>query len=250
MTPDVFGALANPIRRDLLGLLREGPKPVKVLAARFEVGRPAISEHLKVLLDAGLVTEEPRGRERYYHLDATPLRAVGEWLGAYERFWKSKLLDLATLLDTPLPDEDLPMKNTATIKADQLLPHPPARVWRALTDPALLGRWLMQNDFQPVVGHTFTLDTGAWGATHCEVLALEPTSLLRISWKNPPLDTTVTWRLVPEGAGTRLYVEHAGFDLDDPRQRFAFDGMSGGWGGQIAPRLAEVLDSLAADSKQ
>jgi DNA-binding transcriptional ArsR family regulator len=106
MPPDVFGALANPIRRDLLGLLREGPKPVKVLAAGFEVGRPAISEHLKVLVDAGLVTEEPRGRERYYHLQAAPLREVGAWLGAYERFWKSKLHDLSTLLDDTLPDEE------------------------------------------------------------------------------------------------------------------------------------------------
>ncbi len=138
------------------------------------------------------------------------------------------------------------MTTTATIKADQLLPHPPARVWRALTDPALLGRWLMPNDFQAVVGHRFTLDTGAWGATHCEVLALEPEARLRISWKNPPLDTTVTWRLVPEGAGTRLTVEHAGFDLDDPRQRGAYEGMSGGWSSTIGPRIADCLDELAA----
>lgn len=134
---------------------------------------------------------------------------------------------------------------TATIEAQQLLPHPPARVWRALTDPALLSRWLMPTDFQPVVGHRFTFDTGQWGKTECEVLAIEPTSLLRISWKNPPLDTTVTWRLVPEGEGTRLFLDHAGFDLDHPMQRFAFQGMSGGWSGGIASRLAEVLSTLA-----
>lgn len=79
------------------------------------------------------------------------------------------------------------------------------------------------------------------------MLAIEPMSLLRISWQNPPLDTTVTWRLVPEGTGTRLYVEHAGFDLDDPGQRFAFDGMSGGWSGKVSASLQTVLDELAAD---
>lgn len=128
-----------------------------------------------------------------------------------------------------------------TIRAEQLLPHPPARVWRALTDPARLSRWLMPTDFQPTLGARFTFDTGQWGKTACEVLAIEPERLLRISWKNPPLDTTVTWRLTAEGDGTRLVVEHAGFDLDDPRQAFAHAGMRGGWAGGIADRLAGLL---------
>jgi len=99
MTPDVFDALANPIRRDLLGLLRDGPLPVGELAGRFDRGRPAISEHLKVLKDAGLVREEPRGRHRYYHLSPTPLREVAAWLRAYEHFWASKLTNLEAFLD-------------------------------------------------------------------------------------------------------------------------------------------------------
>lgn len=240
MPPDVFAALANPIRRELLEQLRRGPKPVNTLAAGFDVGRPAVSEHLKVLRDAGLVVEEPRGRERYYHLDPRPLRAVGEWLGAYERFWQDRLHDLSTLLD-----QEPPMKATATIRADHLLAHPPARVWRALTDPARMSRWLMPTDFQPVVGHRFSFDTGGWGKTQCEVLAIEPESLLRISWVNGPLDTTVTWRLVPEGEGTRVYVEHAGFDLDNPMHKAAYDGMSGGWSGSVAERFAAAVAELA-----
>jgi DNA-binding transcriptional ArsR family regulator len=103
MTPDVFDALANPIRRELLARLRSGPQPVKALADGFARGRPAISEHLDVLLDAGLVRREPRGRERWYHLDARPLREVADWLAAYERFWADKLSDLATLLDGDAP---------------------------------------------------------------------------------------------------------------------------------------------------
>jgi uncharacterized protein YndB with AHSA1/START domain len=132
---------------------------------------------------------------------------------------------------------------TATIRAEHVFPHPPSRVWAALTDPAKLARWLMPNDFRAQVGAHFTFDTGQWGLVQCEVLALEPQRLLRISWRNPVIDTTVTWTLSPEGDGTRLLLEHAGFDLDDPRQRFAFDGMKGGWAGKVAERLGDVLDA-------
>ena len=128
-----------------------------------------------------------------------------------------------------------------SIQAEQFLSHPPSRVWRALTDPACMARWLMPNDFQPVLGHRFALDTGAWGRTACEVLALVPDELLRISWVNPPLDTTVTWRLEAVPGGTRLFLEHAGFDLGHPMQAAAFGGMSGGWQGAIAARLEAVL---------
>lgn len=130
---------------------------------------------------------------------------------------------------------------TQSITTDTFLPHPPARVWAALTDPAKLSRWLMPTDFRPEVGARFTFDTGQWGKTQCEVLELQPEALLRIAWRNGVLDTTVTWRLVPEGAGTRLHLEHAGFDLDNPMQRFAYEGMKGGWGGNIAQRLAALL---------
>jgi len=133
---------------------------------------------------------------------------------------------------------------TATIRHDRFLPHPPARVWRALTDPARMSLWLMKTDFLPVVGHRFTYDTGAFGLTQCEVLELVEPLLLRISWKNPPLDTTVTWRLVPEDAGTRLFLEHAGFDLSHPVQKMAFDGMSGGWAGRIPEALAWAVETV------
>ena len=99
MEVDVFSALSNPIRRDLLGLLRGGAQPVKALAAHFDRGRPAISEHLAVLKKAGLVEEEPRGRERYYHLNAAPLKEVQGWLNAYQAFWGDSMERLSQLLD-------------------------------------------------------------------------------------------------------------------------------------------------------
>lgn len=138
------------------------------------------------------------------------------------------------------------MTDRATIEHDEFLPHPPARVWQALTDPDLIARWLMPNDFEPSVGHTFRFDTGQWGFTDCEVLAVEPERLLRYSWRNQSLDTTVTFRLAPEGSGTRVFVEHAGFDLDDPFQRTGYEGMGSGWRSEVLPSLASCVAALPA----
>lgn len=96
---DVFTALANPVRREILLQLRKGPRAVNALAERFQVGRPAVSEHLQVLRRARLVREEPRGRERYYHLDPRPLDQLERWLDGFTRFAKQRLLDLEELLD-------------------------------------------------------------------------------------------------------------------------------------------------------
>lgn len=95
---DVFSALANPVRREILLQLRKGPRAVTDLASGFELGRPAVSEHLQVLRKARLVREEPRGRERYYHLDPRPLREVDTWLEAFTRYWNQRLVDLEDLL--------------------------------------------------------------------------------------------------------------------------------------------------------
>lgn len=92
---------------------------------------------------------------------------------------------------------------------------PPPDVWRALTDPAALTQWLMRNDFVPQVGQEFSFkDTprGGWdGIVRCRVLELVPGQRLSYTWKSDALDTTVTWTVRPEGAGTRLTLEHTGF---------------------------------------
>ena len=77
--PDVFGAIASPVRRALLDELTGGVRSVHDLAAPFQMSRPAVSQHLRVLRAAGLVAEERVGRERHYRLDAQPLRAVADW---------------------------------------------------------------------------------------------------------------------------------------------------------------------------
>jgi uncharacterized protein YndB with AHSA1/START domain len=140
------------------------------------------------------------------------------------------------------------MTDARTIHVDEFLAHPPARVWKALTDPVLLAKWLMPNDFRAVVGHRFTFLTdprpnvGFDGVVHCEVLAVEPERLLRISWRGGTLDTTVTWTLAPEGRGTRLFLEHDGFDPDDPTQQFSRRIMDGGWRSKVMAAFRAALD--------
>lgn len=95
---DVFAALANPVRREILLQLRRGPRAVNDLARGFDLGRPAVSEHLQVLRKAQLVREEPRGRERYYHLDPRPLSEVDAWLDAFAKYWDKRLAALEDLL--------------------------------------------------------------------------------------------------------------------------------------------------------
>ena len=93
---------------------------------------------------------------------------------------------------------------TDAIRTDSFFPHPPEKVWRALTNPELLASWLMPNDFEPRVGHQFTFRTdpvpahGFDGIIRCEVLELRRPGD-GISWAGGGLDTTVTWDLVPEG---------------------------------------------------
>ena len=137
------------------------------------------------------------------------------------------------------------------IVVEDVLPHSPEKVWRALTTSELIGRWLMPNDFKPVVGHRFTFKTqpmGGWdGIVHCEVLEVEPNRRLVYSWKggsddNPKygsrLDSVVTWTLSPEKGGTRLRLVHAGFR--SPGNDFVYDAMKSGWG-HIMGRIAEII---------
>jgi len=88
---DVFRAVADPTRRGLLDLLAGRDRPVSDLAGCFDMTLPAVSQHLRVLREAGLVEERRVGRHRFYRLNAQPLRGVAAWVSSYERFWRGKL---------------------------------------------------------------------------------------------------------------------------------------------------------------
>ncbi|WP_067547676.1 ArsR/SmtB family transcription factor [Nocardia crassostreae] len=114
----VFGALANPTRRDILDVLLDGERTVGDIAERFDMARPSVSEHLKVLRDCGLVSEEKRGRHRYYRVEPQPLHDLQSWLDPFERFWRSRMRDLGATLDA-MPDEtdDMPDESDPTERA-------------------------------------------------------------------------------------------------------------------------------------
>jgi uncharacterized protein YndB with AHSA1/START domain len=128
------------------------------------------------------------------------------------------------------------------IELDHFYAHPPSAVWKALTDPALHARWWAAGDVRPVVGHRFDLDMGPWGRQACEVTDVEPERMLRYRFAAATLDTVITWRLVPEGSGTRLTLTHEGFDVDSPLVARAFEGMKPGWP-RVLARLEALLES-------
>jgi DNA-binding transcriptional ArsR family regulator len=86
-TSDVFNAIAEPQRREILVLLRAGERPVTELARQLDLTQPGASKHLRVLREVGLVRDRRAGRQRLYSLDARGLRPVHEWSGGFDRFW-------------------------------------------------------------------------------------------------------------------------------------------------------------------
>jgi DNA-binding transcriptional ArsR family regulator len=96
---DVFAAIADPTRRAILRQLGAGEQSVTRLAGQFDVTLSAISQHIRILREVGLVTGRKAGRERVYRLNAAPLRSVAEWVAFYEPFWTDRLDALETYLD-------------------------------------------------------------------------------------------------------------------------------------------------------
>ena len=96
---DAFRAIADPTRRAVLDLLSLGERPVRDLARSFQMTQPAVSQHLRVLRQAGLVSQRRIGRERVYRIRPAQLRAVADWIGPYERFWQRKLQALGAFLE-------------------------------------------------------------------------------------------------------------------------------------------------------
>jgi DNA-binding transcriptional ArsR family regulator len=96
---DVFHAIAHPARRKILSTLRHGEKPASALAEPFGMSFPAVSQHLKVLRDAALVSERRDGRQRLYRLRAKPLVEVATWIEDFQAFFEARLDALGTYLD-------------------------------------------------------------------------------------------------------------------------------------------------------
>ena len=128
-----------------------------------------------------------------------------------------------------------------SVVVEREFPHPPEKLWRALTQPHLIEEWLMKNDFLPRVGHSFSLRAD-WGAVDCVVQTVEPNRTLSYSWAAYGLESVVTWTLTPTGRGTHLRMEQVGFR---PDQQQAFQGARFGWQKFFA-NLEQVLSRTEA----
>jgi uncharacterized protein YndB with AHSA1/START domain len=141
---------------------------------------------------------------------------------------------------------------TKTVRREIVIPQPREQVWRALTDSATLAEWMYPNDFEPRVGHHFTLrvppnpKAGFDGlVVRCEVLECEPPSRLVFSWSAGGLvGTRVSFRLETDGEGTRVLLEHSGFDVSQPWAEQAFRGAEFGWA-KMLKQLPAVVAGLA-----
>ena len=129
------------------------------------------------------------------------------------------------------------MTDTKSVIVERELPHPPEKLWRALTQPHLIAEWLMQNDFAATTGHRFQL-RGDWGHADCKVLAIEPNKSLSYTWDAMGLESVVTFTLSPTQTGTHLRMEQAGFK---PGQGQAYAGAKFGWN-NFLDKLAQLLE--------
>jgi len=123
-----------------------------------------------------------------------------------------------------------PTPASRSLVVEREMPYPPEKVWRALTEGTLIEQWLMKNDFQPVVGHSFNFRATPvpnWnGVVDCEVLMVEPNSRLSYSWASMGMNSVVAWTLTPTEAGTHVRMEQSGFRSEED---LYYKGASYGW---------------------
>lgn len=237
MNDDVWRALADPTRRALLDLMRDAPRTTGELAAAFpDVTRFAVMKHLGVLSEAGLVVVRRRGRERWNHLNAVPLRQ------AYER-WMAPFAERAAVTSLRLKDfvegrtMELDVANEVTIDA------PPERVFDGLLR---MGEWWPHRFragspvvLEPYVGGRFYEDWGAGdGALYATVTRLSRPAELAMSGPmgmGGPVTSVWSMTLSPSESGTVLALAHRAFGEISEE---SVAGYTAGWG--------EVLEALRA----
>ena len=143
------------------------------------------------------------------------------------------------------PSDKTAQAQTESISFEFDLPHPPEKVWRALTDPALLAEWLLPAiDFKLEPGAAFTFKTQPYpgwdGTVNCRIVEIEAQRKLSYTWTVPFLDTVVTFTLTPTATGTRLSLVQSGFKPDQKRE---FGGARYGWkmmSGKLVGLLARI----------
>ncbi len=137
-------------------------------------------------------------------------------------------------MSTPATQATATQSRSVVVERD--IAFPPEKIWRALTQPAMIEEWLMKNDFKPVVDHAFNL-SGDWGAVDCRVIEVKPNTSLAYTWAAFGLESVVTWTLTPTSKGTHLRMEQAGFR---PDQAQFYSGAQASWP-QFVANLEQVV---------
>ncbi len=221
----VFRALADQTRRDILDeLFRRDGQSLKALSGRFDMTRPAVAKHLRVLEDAGLVVTRRRGREKLHHLNAVPIRLVHDrWVSKYTEAWAAGLVDLKRDLEATMEKVfEIYIRTTEE------------QLWKAITDPQIRSRyqfgarvestWAARSGYRvehpqaprPLIeGENLEVDpphrlVQSYHALWDDDIAAEPTS-------------RVTWEIEPVGDSCRLTVTHD--QLEDGADPHVY----GGW---------------------
>ena len=108
MRRDVFQAIADPTRRQIIQIIAQQDLNLNAIASQFEMSRPAISKHIKILNECGLVTITQQGRERYCKAKLQPLQEVSSWVAQYQQFWEGSLDSLDAYLTQIHPSDEDP----------------------------------------------------------------------------------------------------------------------------------------------
>ena len=146
------------------------------------------------------------------------------------------------------PAGSIAAEGTRALVVERLFPHPPGKLWRALTEGPLLEQWMMSNDFAPVVGRKFQFRAEPkpnWnGVVDCEVLVVDPSQRLSYNWgvggSESGLQWVVDWTLTPAEGGTHVRMEQSGFG---PDQQAAYQGAKYGWS-KFMGNLEHVIGGL------
>lgn len=233
----MWRALADPTRRQLLDLLRHGPRTTGQLCGEFAMTRYGVMKHLGILEAAGLVSVRRRGRHRFNHLNAVPLRQIYErWVGRYSGLWASSLIHLRALAESQRGEHAMPLDKQqagAGIDSFQIaqevdIAAPPEKVWHALTYH--MDQWWMHRHHDGA-DSVVSLDaklggllTERWGdgdgAVWGTVTRVQQGERLTLSGPLGMGDEAVTslytYELEPHAGGTRVKVTHHCFGLLDP----------------------------------
>ncbi|MQA89333.1 MAG: metalloregulator ArsR/SmtB family transcription factor [Gemmatimonas sp.] len=249
ITESMWTALGDPMRRAIFERLVERPRAVGELAAEFPISRPAVSQHLKVLKDAGLVVDQPAGNRRIYHVDPVGVDALRAQL---DRFWSKALTTYKEVVEHPTQESSMTIETQETsVRTQIVVAAPIQRAFRVFTEQFdrikprehnMLGVDIAETVFEPRVGgHVYDRGVDGRECRWARVLAYEPPHRVVISWDINPrwqvetdLERTseVEIRFTSESPErTRVELEHRNLDRHGESWEALRDGVASesGW---------------------